>query len=285
MKRGFVDLHLHTTASDGTWTPGEVVERAIGLGFSAIGIADHDTANGLDPALQAVGERELEIVPAVELSASEDDTDVHILGYLIDYHSPKFTSVAERLRQARYERGVKMVEKLNELGIGIKMETVKDIAGEASIGRPHVADALLRGEYVRSYDEAFARYLGYHAPAYVPKYRLSPEEAIDLIHSVNGLAVIAHPGLLHRDDLIPKFVELGLDGLEAFHPQHGYYVTNHYIDLAKRYGLLYTGGSDCHGERKGRALIGTVKMPYSCLEALRRRRKELGKGRAGNLAV
>jgi len=183
------------------------------------------------------------------------------------------------------ERGVKMVEKLNELGIGIKMETVKDIAGEASIGRPHVADALLRGEYVRSYDEAFARYLGYHAPAYVPKYRLSPEEAIDLIHSVNGLAVIAHPGLLHRDDLIPKFVELGLDGLEAFHPQHGYYVTNHYIDLAKRYGLLYTGGSDCHGERKGRALIGTVKMPYSCLEALRRRRKELGKGRAGNLAV
>jgi len=285
MKRGFVDLHLHTTASDGTWTPGEVVERAIGLGFSAIGNADHDTANGLDPALQAVGERELEIVPAVELSASEDDTDVHILGYLIDYHSPKFTSVAERLRQARYERGVKMVEKLNELGIGIKMETVKDIAGEASIGRPHVADALLRGEYVRSYDEAFARYLGYHAPAYVPKYRLSPEEAIDLIHSVNGLAVIAHPGLLHRDDLIPKFVELGLDGLEAFHPQHGYYVTNHYIDLAKRYGLLYTGGSDCHGERKGRALIGTVKMPYSCLEALRRRRKELGKGGAGNLAV
>jgi len=285
MKRGFVDLHLHTTASDGTWTPGEVVERAIGLGFSAIGIADHDTANGLDPALQAVGERELEIVPAVELSASEDDIDVHILGYLIDYHSPKFTSVAERLRQARYERGVRMVEKLNELGIGIKMETVKDIAGEASIGRPHVADALLKGDYVKSYDEAFARYLGYHAPAYVPKYRLSPEEAIDLIHSVNGLAVIAHPGLLHRDDLIPKFVELGLDGLEAFHPQHGYYVTNHYIDLAKRYGLLYTGGSDCHGERKGRALIGTVKMPYSCLEALRRRRKELGKGRAGNLAV
>ena len=165
------------------------------------------------------------------------------------------------------------------------METVKEIAGEAAIGRPHVADALLQGEYVKSYDEAFARYLGYHAPAYVPKYRLSPKEAIDLIHSVNGVAVFAHPGLVHRDELIPKFLEMGLDGLEAFHPQQGYYVSNHYIDLAKKYGLLYTGGSDCHGTRKGKILMGSVKMPYSCLEALRRRRKELEKGREGNLAV
>lgn len=285
MKKRFVDLHIHTTASDGTWSPQEVVERAIELGFSAIGIADHDTTNGLDPALSVVKGRQLEIVPAVELSASEDDLDIHILGYLIDYHNPKFTSVAKKLRQARYERGIKMVKKLNELGLGIKMETVQDIAGGASIGRPHVAEALLKGEYVKSYDEAFARYLGYHAPAYVPKYRLNPKEAIDLIHSANGLAVLAHPGLLHKDDYIPEFVELGLDGLEAFHPQHGYYVTNHYIDLAKHYGLLFTGGSDCHGTRKGKALMGTVKMPYSCLEALRRRREKLKKWKADNLAV
>ncbi len=285
MEKRFVDLHIHTTASDGTLTPQVVVEKAIELGFAAIGIADHDTANGLDPALRAVKGRGLEIVPAVELSASEDDTDIHVLGYLIDYHNPKFVSVAERLCRVRYERGVKMVEKLNELGIGIKMEMVKDIAGEAAIGRPHVADALLRGEYVKSYDEAFARYLGYHAPAYVPKYKLTPKEAIDLIHSVNGLAVFAHPGLVHKDDLIPKFVELGLDGLEAFHPQQGYYVTNHYIDLAKHYGLLYTGGSDCHGTRRGKILMGTVKMPYSCLEALRKKRKELKKWRADNLAI
>lgn len=285
MQKRFVDLHVHTTASDGTLNSQEVVEKAIELGFSAIGIADHDTAKGLDPAFDAVKGRVLEIVPAVELSASEDDSDIHILGYLIDYHNPKFTSVAEKLRQARYERGIKMVEKLNELGIGIKMEVVRDIAGGAAIGRPHVADALLKGEYVRSYDEAFARYLGYHAPAYVPKYKLTPKEAIDLIHSVNGLAVFAHPGLVHRDDLIPKFVELGLDGLEAFHPQQGYYVTNHYIDLAKHYGLLYTGGSDCHGTRKGKILLGSVKMPYSCLEALRKRREELKKGNQDNLAV
>ena len=167
-----------------------------------------------------------------------------------------------------------MVQKLNELGIDLSMETVKDIAGKSSVGRPHLADALVREEFVHTYEEAFARYLGYHAQAYVPKKFLTPQEGIELIHLIRGVAVLAHPGGVRSQQAIHDFLPLGLDGIEAYHYKHDRETTRHLINLAKKLGLIYTGGSDCHGRRKEKILIGTVKVPYGCLEMLRKTKQQ-----------
>jgi hypothetical protein len=273
MLEKFVDLHIHTTASDSLITPEEAVEISQKMELSAIAMADHDTIDGFLKAKEKAEELGIELIPAVELSVSYKGEDFHLLGYLIDYQDKNFLKKIESFREERLQRGEKMVKKLNELGIDLNMDMVKAIAGEGSVGRPHLADALVREEYVQSYDEAFIRYLGYHAPAYVPKKYLTPQEGIDLIHSVKGIAVLAHPGTTKRDDLLPDFVGIGLDGLEAFHSQYDYTLINYYINLAKKFGLIYSGGSDCHG-RKGRILIGMVKTPYYCLEMLRKAKKE-----------
>jgi len=270
----WVDLHIHTTASDSLLTPQEVVEIAKECELSAISITDHDTIDGFVEAEQKAEELGIELVPGVELSVSYKGEDFHLLGYLIDYENPEFLKKINSFREERFIRGEKMVEKLNELGIDLRMETVKSIAGNGSVGRPHLADALVKEEFVHTYDEAFARYLGYHAPAYVPKKYLTPKEAIDLIHLVRGVAVFAHPGTSRSQQAIYDFLEMGLDGIEAYHCQHDRYVTTHHINLAKKLGLIYTGGSDCHGRRKGKILIGTVKVPYRCLEMLRKVKEE-----------
>ena len=166
-----------------------------------------------------------------------------------------------------------MVEKLNEMGIHLSIDAVRAIAQNSSVGRPHLADALLKGEYVHTYQEAFARYLGYHAPAYVPKKYLTPQEGIDLIHAVKGIAILAHPGITKRDELLPDFISLGLDGLEVYHSQADPEGIKYYKNLAEKFGLICTGGSDCHG-RKEKILIGTVKVPYQCLEKLKKVKKE-----------
>jgi hypothetical protein len=150
------------------------------------------------------------------------------------------------------------------------MDTVKTIAGDSSLGRPHVADALLKEEFVQTYDEAFARYIGYHAPAYVPKKILTAPQAIDLIHLIRGVAVMAHPGTLRHDEFIPDLVEMGIDGIEAYHSQHKRNDIIRYKNLAKKLGIICTGGSDCHGPRKGRSLIGTQRVPYSVLLKLKK---------------
>jgi predicted metal-dependent phosphoesterase TrpH len=196
--------------------------------------------------------------------------DVHILGYLIDYDNPEFVRKIETFRQDRYRRGEAMVARLNELGINLSMETVKSIAGNSAVGRPHVADALLREEFVQTYDEAFARYIGYHAPAYVPKPVFTPEQGIDLIHLVRGVAVMAHPGTLGHDEFIPDLVNMGLDGIEAYHSLHDRSTQQRYKNIARKYGLIFTGGSECHGPRKGRMLMGTQKGPYNCLAELKK---------------
>jgi len=268
-----VDLHIHTTASDGQQSPQEVVQRALDQGLTAVAITDHDSVAAIDPAIRAARGSGLEIIPGVELSIDHHGADVHLLGYLVDYQAPAFLREIQRFQLARYWRGEKIVNKLNQLGVDLQMETVMAIAGEAPVGRPHVADALVREEYVGSYREAFARYLGYHAPAYVPKLGLSAQEAIELLHSVHGVAVLAHPGILDRDDLIPFLVDLGLDGLEAFHFKQDGEVGRRYVRLARRYGLLVTGGSDCHGGRFGRGTrVGKVQVPYHCVTALKKRK-------------
>jgi len=269
MSEKFVDLHIHTSASDGLIPPEKVVEIAKEAGLSAIAIADHDTIDGIFKAKEKADELQIELVPAVELSISHKGSDFHILGYLIDYEDGDFRKKIEKFREERLQRGEKMVQKLNEMGINLSIDGVRAIAQNSSVGRPHLADALLKGEYVNTYQEAFARYLGYHAPAYVPKKYLTPQEGLDLIHSVKGVAVLAHPGITKRDELIPDFISLGLDGLEAYHSQSDPATVKYYRNLADKFGLIYTGGSDCHG-RKEKILIGTIKVPYRCLEKLRK---------------
>lgn len=269
MPREYVDLHVHTNASDGLLTPEQAVDVAIGKKLRAIAITDHDTTDGFVKALDYARGKEIDLVPAVELSCMYLESDVHILGYFINYKDESFIKIIRKFRHERYRRGEAMVAKLNELGINLSMETVKNIAGKAAVGRPHVAEALLKEEYVQTFDEAFARYLGYHASAYVPKMHFDVDHAIDLIHRIGGVSVLAHPGTLKHDEFIPDFVDMGLDGLEAHHSKHGRNMVSHYRGLAKKYDLFYSGGSDCHGPRKGKILIGTVKVPYSCYEIMK----------------
>ncbi len=273
MKEKLVDLHIHTTASDSLLTPNEAVEVAYKVGLSAIAFADHDTMEGFYQAEEKAKKMGIELIPAVELSISYKGEDFHLLGYLLEHKNEDFQKKIESFRKERFERGEKMVKKLNELGIDLSMDMVKKVTKGGSVGRPHLADALLKKEIVRTYDEAFARYLGYHAPAYVPKKYLTPKGGIDLIHGVGGVAVLAHPGTTRRNDLIPDFISLGLDGLEAYHSQYDISTTNYHINLAKKFGLIYTGGSDCHGRRR-KILIGKIKVPYGCLEMLRKAKLE-----------
>jgi predicted metal-dependent phosphoesterase TrpH len=270
MRKDYIDLHMHTNASDGLFTPVETVDYALRMRLAAIAITDHDTVDGFKEASPLAEGNNIEILPGVELSCYHKGMDVHVLGYLIDYENPEFVKKIESFRKERYERGEAMVAKLNELGINLSMETVKLIAGNSAVGRPHVADALVREEFVQTYDEAFARYLGYHAPAYVPKPVLTPEQGIDLIHLVRGVAVMAHPGTLRHDEFIPDFVDMGLDGVEAFHSLHDKAAVQRYKNIAKKHGIIYTGGSDCHGPRKGKVLMGSQKVPYSCLQDLKK---------------
>jgi len=265
---GYIDLHIHTNASDGLLSPCEVVQRATERELKAIAITDHDTTDGLAQIVETAAENGLELVAGVELSCFHMGCDVHLLAYFIDYKSPAFVKTIKTFRDERYVRGKAMVAKLNELGINLSMDTVNTIAGNASVGRPHLAEALLKEEFVQTFDEAFARYLGYHAPAYVPKKHLDVGEAISLIHHVGGVAVLAHPGTLKHDSFIPDFVDLGMDGIEAYHSLHKRHTVMHYRNLANKFGIFCSGGSDCHGPRKGTILIGQPKVPYSCLETM-----------------
>jgi len=262
-----IDLHIHTNCSDGLLSPEEVIDYCLKNGVKILSISDHDTVQAYYDLDGYVGGKDIILIPSVELSTSWKNTDFHILGYMIDYKSPLFEEKVNHFRHERFKRGEAIVKKLNELGIDLSMETVKRLAGNSVMGRPHVADALVKEEFVLTLDEAFARYLGYHAPAYVPKKYLSPREAINLIHKAHGVAIWAHPGPVGHDYLLGDFIEMGLDGLEAYHPLHDYGTNRHYINLAKKNGIIYTGGSDCHARRE-RILIGSQKVPYKCYKML-----------------
>ncbi|MFH1893849.1 MAG: PHP domain-containing protein [Candidatus Zixiibacteriota bacterium] len=266
----FADLHVHTSHSDGVLSPEEVVRLAIKAGLRVLAISDHDTLSGYREAKQHVSDEELIVLPAVELSTAVDDSELHILGYLIDCESSQLAARIEEFQQERLVRGQKIVERLNELGVDLSMDTVMRVAGNSALGRPHVADALISEEYVRTFDEAFARYLGYHAPAYVPKFHMTPVEAVELIHAAHGVAILAHPGTLGRDDLIPSLAKKGLDGVEAVYPLHDHRTVQRYKKMAADHGMIFTGGSDSHGRKSDRAALGSINVPKECYESLLR---------------
>ncbi|SFB36953.1 hypothetical protein SAMN05216312_106365 [Cohnella sp. OV330] len=281
MKRA--DLHTHTTASDGLHKPSENVRMAAGAGLSAIGITDHDTVAGLDEARQAAKTYGIEVVPGVEISTAQDGQDIHILGYFADDRDPVFLARLASQRRVRDSRNELIVAKLNELGVSLSWETVLDAAGrdrgpDETVGRPHIAEAMVRIGAVGSVQEAFDRYLAEGKPAYVLPPRIAPAEAIAWIHEAGGAAVIAHPGLYGADEAVEALLRGGVaDGVEAYHSDHTAEDERRYAAMAQRYGVIATGGSDFHGERKGRVYHGPIgwrSADGDVVRALRERSKD-----------
>jgi len=261
----YIDLHVHSDHSDGLQTPRDVIDHSLARGLKAVSITDHDSVAGYrEAAAYAVG-RDIEVIAGVELSAARTDEDLHFLGYLFQPENERLNETLEKFRGIRYERGKKMVDRLAKLGLRVDYDNVLAEAGRAAVGRPHLAEAMVKGGCVSSYAEAFNRYLIVGGPAYVPKAKLTPAEAIMLIHQAGGMAVMAHPALTDRDDMIEALVAWGLDGIEIYHPTHKVAAQQKYREIARRHGLCVTGGSDSHNRKDRFGDIGTERVPYTCL--------------------
>lgn len=274
-----IDLHLHTLHSDGTFAPEEVVRRARSAGLSAISITDHDGIGGIAAARRAAGS-DPEIVSGAELTAVSHERELHVLGYGFDEGDPAMNRYCAEAQERRQGRIQWMIQRVNEAGVPVTLEEVRQIAGNAdSIGRPHLAEALVKRGVVRSLNEAFDRYIGDHAPCFVRAATLTVADAARLIREAGGVVVLAHPYRLVEDEWIPALVREGIQGIEVFHSDHNAQAAQFYRRVAAEMGLLVTGGSDCHGFRKSKGpLIGTVSVPYDLLERLKAALCEKGSG-------
>ena len=261
-------MHMHSNASDGTFTPEEVAGMAAGNGVQVFALTDHDTLDGLPAAAACASRAGIRLITGVELSVTEEGMDVHLLAYGFDESDPALLAAVRRYREGRRERARKILARLKGLGIRISLEEVEEIASGGALGRPHLAEELLRGGYVETFNEAFQRFLGHHAPAYVPKPRVSLEEASTIVREAGGVTILAHPGTLNRDHLIPAWSRRGLDGSEVWHSKHDPAAVERYRGFANMHGLLMTGGSDYHGERTPGVVIGSVAVPLEILPPL-----------------
>lgn len=266
-----VDLHVHTTASDGVFSPSEVVAAALALGLTAVAITDHDSVEGIDEALRAARGGLPQVIPGVELSVmAPDGGDSHILGFFVDHTSPALAGALSSLREARQARALRMVELLRDAGHLLDADGVARHAGSGAVGRVHIARALVDSGSVDSVERAFADLIGRTGPFYVTKSTLSARQALEVIHAAGGVAVLAHPGVTGEDGL-DELVALGLDGIEAYHAEHSPEQVRHFENLARRSGLLVTGGSDFHGPGMRSAALGTGGCPQGAVEALKER--------------
>jgi len=263
-----IDLHSHTKFSDGDLAPDALVRRAVARGIGALAITDHDSVEALPLAREAAGSS-LELVPGIEISTSHGGLDLHILGYYLDPANQELALRLTRFREERRERMRSMVERLGQLGAPVSLDQVFEIAGEGVVGRPHLAEALVRAGHAESAEDAFRRLLGSRGLAFVPRPAFSPEEAIALIHAAGGVSVLAHPGGGLVDSVVETLAARGLRGIEVWHPQHNSVTVRRYQALAARLGLLETGGSDFHGEGRS-ADLGDVPVPPRVLAALKR---------------
>lgn len=265
----YCDLHTHSTWSDGVESPAKVVEHALDRKLSALALTDHDTLKGLAQARDRAAGSELEIISGVELSSARGDFEIHILGYFFDEENSELLEQLESFRSIRRERAVSMVNRLQKMGIHVEVEDVFRRARGNTVGRPHIAEAMLDSGHVSSLEDAFRRYLGNGGPAWVPKPAFTPEDAIGLVRRAGGVAVIAHPATIGRDDLIADLVKAGLVGLECIHPKHDRMTQDRYEKVALELGLVATGGSDCHGRRTSGSMIGYGNVPASVVDSLR----------------
>ena len=270
-----VDLHTHTNASDGTLAPSALFDRAAELQIHWLAVSDHDSTAGFQ-AIWAERARhpEIALIPAIEMGA-EGPYACHLLGYYVDVTSVSFQNQLAAYRIRRHERIQAMVEKLRALKLDIQLERVLEIAGGAALGRPHVADALREKGYVKSRQEAFDRYLKKDGPAYIPRDTPTAEELIHLLRSAGGIPVLAHPSYDMTERWLEQLIGFGLLGLEAYYPEHGRSLTQHYVELASKLNLVATGGSDFHGPRTGRAALGCVDVPEAVIENLAKAKNRL----------
>ena len=269
-----IDLHLHTTASDGLLTPALLLERAAAVRLTVVSVTDHDTVAGLAEARMAADRLDVRVVNGIEITAVEDGRDVHILGYFIDSGSEALAGFLRDQRGDRIRRVREMAERLDALGYPIDVEAVLDKTRHSSrsVGRPAIADALVAAGHATDRNDAFSRLLGRGCPAFVPRRGVGGEEVIRVIHAAGGIASIAHPGILDQDSLIPSLVDAGLDAIEVWHCDHTPEHQARYGDLADRFGLARSGGSDYHGDGVHRACQpGTVTLPAEHFAALERR--------------
>ena len=275
----YIDLHIHTTESDGTLTPSQVVRYAKEKGLKAIAITDHDTIHGNEEAIKEGISAGVEVIPGVEISVDYSPGTMHMLGYFITTEDPILNEKLALLQDSRADRNPRIIEKLNKLGLSLTYDEVVQVSGGGQVGRPHMAQVLMKKGYTKSIKEAFDKYLGKGAPAYLDKFRLSAVEAITMITDAGGIPVLAHPFTLYckssdeLDALVEKLVNQGLQGLEVYYSEHDERKTSSYKLLAKRYNLAITGGSDFHGKNMKGIDLGTgrgkLKIPYTALENLK----------------
>ena len=266
-----VDLHIHSTASDGKFSPEAIVGKAAELGLTTIALADHDSMDGVAPALEAARAfPRLRVIPGVEISTDIPDGEAHVLGYFLDYTNDELKSALERFRSSRRRRAQRMVARLSDLGIQIDWQRVQEIAGDGSIGRPHVAQAMLEKGHIASFGEAFTRYIGHGCPAYVERDKMTPVEAVALILRANGLPVLAHPFTIPEPGaIIIKLKAAGLVGIEAYYSGYTAEEIESLVSLADRHNLIATGGSDYHGlDDSSETMLGAVEVPMASAERL-----------------
>jgi len=265
-----VDLHIHSTASDGKFSPEEIVGKAVELRLEIIALADHDSIDGIVPALEAARKfPRLRIIPAVEVSTDVPSGEVHVLGYFIDYTSRKLAETLVRFRNSRERRAQGMVAKLADLGVHIDWQRVQEIAGDGSIARPHIAQAMLEKGYISSIREAFDKYIARDGPAYVEREKMTPVEAVELIVQTKGLPVMAHPFTVTEPEaLILELKAAGLVGIEAYYNGYTTDEISRLVSLAERHKLITTGGSDYHGLAEIGTMMGSVDVPMRSAERL-----------------
>jgi predicted metal-dependent phosphoesterase TrpH len=266
-----VDLHIHSTASDGKLSPAEVVREAAKKGLSYIALADHDSVDGIAAAKKAAQRFPgLTVIPAIEISTDIPRGEVHILGYFIDYTNAELLARLEEFKNSRRRRAEQMVAKLANLGMPVEWERVLELAGSSTIGRPHIAQAMLEKGYIPSFKDAFDEYLGHGKPAYVEREKMLPAEAVAIIIRAKGLAVLAHPLTTeNHEGLVSELKPAGLVGLEAYYGEYDAEEVKGLVALAQKYGLIATGGSDFHGiEPEEETAIGGADVPLEVVERL-----------------
>jgi predicted metal-dependent phosphoesterase TrpH len=266
-----VDLHIHSTASDGKFSPEAIVGKATALGLTIIALADHDSVDGIAPALEAAKAfPRLRVIPGVEISTDMPSGEVHILGYFIDFTSDELKSALESFRSSRQRRAQGMIAKLRHFDIHVDWQRVQEIAGDGSIGRPHIARAMLEKGYITSFQEAFTRYIGHGGPAYVEREKMTPAEAVALIARSDGLPVLAHPFTVNDPEtMVINLKEAGLVGIEAYYNGYTAEEIKSLVSLADKHSLITTGGSDYHGlDDSTETMIGGVEVPMASAERL-----------------
>lgn len=270
------DLHIHSSASDGSYTPEQIVDMAKSLGIRTISIADHDSVEGVERALNYGLRENVKVIPAVELSSESEVGDFHFIGYFIDHKNISLQRHLVELREKRLVRAEKIVGKLTDFSIDLDFDQILADSQGGSVGRVHLARELIRKGYAQSTGDAFARYLSKESRFYVPKFISEPEEVISILIRANSVPVLAHPGLLRSDGKIRFLAEKGMRGIEVYHPKHDPWLTSRYAQIAEELGLVKTGGSDFHGPGpRDNEKLGSVLIPDQLVEELRKEHERL----------